>query len=121
MLKILLIDDEEEVLDVVSLVLKTMGYYVVKARDGKEGIRRFDELSFDVVVTDLNMPLCNGDEVAKHIRKTDGNIQIICITGTPEDVDNSYFDIVLKKPFSFKKLVEYIKTIENRREILNKS
>jgi len=117
MLKILVIDDEEEVLDMVSLVLKTMGYHVVKAKDGEEGIKKFDELSFDVVVTDLNMPICNGDDVARHVRRTDGNIPVICITGTPEHVDDCYFDVVLKKPFSFKKLSEHIKAIENTREI----
>jgi CheY-like chemotaxis protein len=113
MLKILVIDDEEQVLYMISLTLKTVGYHIVKAKDGREGIRKFDELSFDIVITDLNMPFYNGDEVARHVRRTDGNIPIVCITGTPEDVVLSCFDLVLKKPFSLKELVGYIQEIEN--------
>ena len=114
MLKILVIDDEEEVLDSVSLVLESVGHQVVKARNGEEGIRIFDEFSFDVVITDLLMPICNGDQVVRHIRKNGGTIPVIGITGTPENADLSYFNIVLKKPFSFKTLIEYIKTIDNK-------
>lgn len=113
MLRILLIDDEETVLDTISFILKTEGYQVVKARNGEEGIRKFDELPFDIVITDLIMPLCNGNDVARYVRSSGRSIPIIGITGTPEDVVKSCFDIVLKKPFSIKKLVGHIKEIEN--------
>jgi DNA-binding response OmpR family regulator len=113
MLKILVIDDEEQIREMISLALKTMGYHVVKAKDGAEGIRKFSESLFDIVITDFFMPFYNGDEVASHIRKTDGNIPIICITGTPEAVGLNFYDIVLEKPCSLKKLTEYIKAIEN--------
>jgi DNA-binding response OmpR family regulator len=115
MLKILVIDDEEEVLDMVSLVLKTTGYYVVKARNGEEGIKKFDELSFDIVITDFNMPFYNGEEVARHVRSASRNIPTICITGKPENIDQSDFDLVLEKPFSLKKLVEYIRLVESKK------
>jgi two-component system, OmpR family, response regulator VicR len=115
MLKILVIDDEEQVLDIISLVLKTLGYNVVKARDGQEGIRKFDESFFDIVITDFNMPFYNGDEVARHIHNANGDFPIICITGAPEDIDFNCFDIVLGKPFSFTELAESVKKIVNAR------
>jgi len=113
MVKILLIDDEEDVLNTISMVLKTMGCHVVQARDGEEGISRFEELSFDIVITDLIMPNYNGNDVARYIRNARDNIKIIGITGTPEKAEAELFDILMIKPFSINKLIEYIKLIEN--------
>ena len=112
MLKILVIDDEETVLDSISLVLKNAGYQVVKARNGEEGIRIFDQYSFDIVITDFFMPVCNGNQVAKYIRNNRKTTPVIGITGTPEEADFSCFDIVLKKPFSLKKLIEHINILK---------
>ena len=112
MLKILLIDDEEEVLRTIALVLQSAGYQVVKARNGEEGIERFDEFSFDMVITDLFMPLANGDEVARHVRNAGKGIPIIGMTGTPEDMDRTCFDQVLEKPFLFEELIKSIKELE---------
>jgi CheY-like chemotaxis protein len=116
MMTVLVIDDEEEVLDSISLILKAVGYHVVKARDGEEGIRKFHEHSFDIVITDLFMPSCNGDEMARHVRREGKGIPVIGITGNPWDMDLGCFDIVMKKPFSLKKLVEYIKTVGSPEE-----
>jgi DNA-binding response OmpR family regulator len=112
-LNILLIDDDESVLDSVSLVLQSAGFKITKANDGEDGIKKFDGSSFDIVITDLSMPLRNGDEVGKHIRNNGKSVPIICITGTPEDADLNCFDLVLEKPFSLKKLVEHVQSIES--------
>jgi CheY-like chemotaxis protein len=112
MLKILVVDDEDAVLKIISKVLKTAGHNVEEAVNGAEGIRKFNEYDFDVVVTDLFMPLCNGDELAKHVRNAGKDIPIIAITGTPDKIDKSCFDIVLKKPFSLKTLTGCIKALE---------
>jgi DNA-binding response OmpR family regulator len=109
MLKILLIDDEEEVLNTVARILETVGHNVVRARNGKEGIIRFDEHSFDLVITDLFMPVANGDQVARHVCTSEKKVPVIGITGTPKDIDRTYFDMVLEKPFMFEELVESIR------------
>jgi CheY-like chemotaxis protein len=110
MLKILLIDDEEEVLSTVARILQTVGHDVVKARNGKEGISRFDEHSFDLVITDLFMPIANGDQVASYVRNSEKKVPVIGITGTPKDMDRTCFDMVLEKPFMFEELIESIRT-----------
>jgi CheY-like chemotaxis protein len=112
MLKILVVDDEEAVLKIISKVLKTAGHNVEEARDGADGIRKFNEYDFDVVVTDMLMPLCNGDELAKHVRNAGKDIPVIGITGTPEKIEKSCFDVVLVKPFPLKVLTECIKAID---------
>jgi CheY-like chemotaxis protein len=109
MLKILLIDDEEEVLNTIAGILQTVGHNVVKAKNGVEGISRFNEYSFDLVITDLFMPLANGDEVAKHVHTAEKKVPVIGITGTPQDMDRTCFDKVLEKPFMFEDLMESIR------------
>jgi CheY-like chemotaxis protein len=112
MLKILLIDDEVEVLDTIAIVLQAAGYHVVKAWNGEEGIKRFNEHSFDLVITDLFMPFANGNEVARHVRTAQKSVPVIGITGTPNDVDLACFDKVLGKPFPFDELIKYIRELE---------
>jgi CheY-like chemotaxis protein len=109
MLKILLIDDEEEVLNTVARILQIAGHSVVKARNGKEGISRFDEHPFDLVITDLFMPIANGDEVARYVRTAEKRVPVIGITGTPQDMDRTFFDKILEKPFMFEDLITSIK------------
>jgi CheY-like chemotaxis protein len=110
MLQILLIDDEEEVLNTIARILQASGHGVVKARNGKEGISRFNELPFDLVITDLFMPFANGDEVARHVRTAEKRVPVIGITGTPKDMDRSCFDKILEKPFMFEDLIESIRS-----------
>jgi CheY-like chemotaxis protein len=112
MLKILVVDDEEAVLKTISMILKADGHDVKEARDGADGIKKFNEYDFDVVVTDLFMPFCNGDKLAIHVHNAGKHIPVIAITGSPEKIEKSCFDIVLIKPFPLKVLAECIKAIE---------
>ena len=117
--RILFADDNKEIRGIISSMLDKLGYDVVTADDGAEAIKKFNESSFDVVVTDLMMPGTNGYDLAKHIRKkANGAIPtVIGITGTAWDVDLSFFDIVLEKPFSIKKLIKCINDLENKQEL----
>ncbi|MBN1627830.1 MAG: response regulator [Deltaproteobacteria bacterium] len=116
--RILFVDDNKEYLGIISSVLNKVGYDVVTAENGIDAIDKFDESSFDAVVTDLIMPGANGYELAKYIRDTsgdDGTPAIICITGTSCDIDRRSFDVFLEKPFSIKKLIGYLKDFENKK------
>jgi len=116
--RILFVDDNKDVLETASSILNQLGYDVVTAVNGAEAIDRFNELSFDAVVTDLIMPGTNGFELVKHIRDTaSGPIPaVIAMTGTAWNIDMTYFDLVLEKPFSMKKLIECLKDFENKRK-----
>jgi CheY-like chemotaxis protein len=116
--RILFVDDNKDVLGTVSLILNKAGYEVVTAENVVEAINRFNESSFDAVVTDLIMPGADGHELARHIRETaNGAVpMVIGITGTSWGIDMSCFDIVLQKPFSIKKLMEYLNNFENKRK-----
>jgi CheY-like chemotaxis protein len=116
--KILFVDDNKEVVEILSSILTEVGYDVIIAGDGAEAINRFDESSFDIVVTDLAMPGADGYELAKYIRASERGLRpsIICITGSTLDIDRSCFDHILEKPFSIKKFIECLRDFESKKE-----
>jgi len=69
MRRILVIDDEQSIRTIISLLLREMGYCVEAAENGKEGIEIFHrDGDFDLVITDIRMPKMDGNQVARHIR-----------------------------------------------------
>jgi len=106
---VLVIDDEKGILQIMRQALTKFGHSVETAADGQEGIRKFDDGSFDIVITDIRMPGIDGNGVVKHIRNSDKqSIPVIAISGTPWLMESNAFDMVLAKPFPLKKLVESI-------------
>ncbi|MBW1841565.1 MAG: response regulator [Deltaproteobacteria bacterium] len=88
MRKILLIDDEEGNVRVLSISLKSDGYDVVTAFSGEEGLEVFDSESPDIVLTDLKMPGMNGLEVLKKVKENSPETEVIIITGHG-DIDSA--------------------------------
>ena len=110
--QILVIDDEEFILDTVREALTMNGYEVEVAADGQEGIQKFDEGSFDLVITDMQMPGLDGNNVVEHIRNSDRHFTpIIGFSGTPWLLQKSDFDIVFIKPFPLQDLVNAIQNL----------
>jgi len=107
MLNILVVDDEEAILYMLTEVLKKYGFNVETALGGIEGVQKFDEGVFDLVITDLCMPGIDGNDLAKHIRNSDRqSTPIIGISGTSWLMKSNYFNTVLSKPFSIQTLVD---------------
>jgi DNA-binding NtrC family response regulator len=81
--KILLVDDEPNVLNLASLVLKGAGHSVITSKNGVEGLRTFTDAqdSFTVLVTDVQMPLMDGIEMAKAIKSKKKEMKVIFISG----------------------------------------
>jgi len=110
MYHILVIDDEKMILDLVQFVLSKAGFKVEIALDGQEGIKKFDNGRFDLVITDILMPGLDGRDVVEHIRNSDKPCTpIIGISGTPWLFKNIQFDAVFTKPFLFEDLVSSIR------------
>ena len=107
--QILVIDDQEFILDTVREALTMNGYEVEVAADGQEGIQKFDDGCFDLVITDMQMPGIDGNNVVEHIRNSDRQFTpVIGFSGTPWLLQKSDFDIVFVKPFSLQDLVDAI-------------
>ncbi len=108
---ILVIDDEKGILQIIRQTLTRFGHNVETAEDGQEGIQKFDDGNFDVVITDILMPGIDGNGVVQHIRKSARqSIPVIAISGTPWQLESNDFDMVLPKPFPLKKLVDSIRS-----------
>jgi len=109
---ILVIDNEESILLMITMALAKCGFNVEIAADGLEGIKKFDEGSFDLVVTDILMPRLNGNGVIQHIRNSEKKYTpVIAMSGTPWLVKNGDFDAVLPKPTSIQTLVDTVKNL----------
>lgn len=79
--KILLIDDEEDILDVLSLSLRSDGYNVITAPSGEKGLEAFEKESPLIILTDLKMPGMDGLEVLKRIKNSNPDVEVIVVTG----------------------------------------
>ncbi len=81
--RILVVDDEELIRDLLKMVLVDEGYVVVTAADGEEAIKRLEMSPFDLVITDLVMPRVNGVEVLRAAKRIDPGYPVMVITGYP--------------------------------------
>jgi signal transduction histidine kinase len=81
MLKLLLIEDEEPTRRALGRTLKSDGYQVLTAEDGKKGIELFTQEKPPIVLTDIKMPGIDGIEVLKRIKALDNEVEVIVITG----------------------------------------
>lgn len=109
--RILIIEDDLNILKLLRLFLENRGYEVKTAQNGIEGIEVLDgDPCFRVVLTDIRMPGKNGNHVAKYIRANEKmqDTRILAITAFPKDAEEALFDSVLTKPFEFKKLIALI-------------
>ena len=111
--RILVIDDEETVRDVLSKILSQINYRVIAAKNGEEGLRLFKEGEFDMVLTDLGMPGMSGWEVCKTIKKMNPRTPVGMITGWDAMVDQakieeSGIDFLIPKPFQFDQILKVL-------------
>lgn len=78
--KIVLIDDEQDIRDVVSMTLKDAGYHVITAENGEDGLRRCNEFFPQIVITDIRMPKMDGIQVLESIKKLYPDTEVIVVT-----------------------------------------
>lgn len=85
--RVLVVDDEDLVRLVVARRLRLAGFDVTEARDGLEALARLPGVGADIVVTDLNMPRCNGEQLIRELRRSasTATLPILLMTGGPID------------------------------------
>ena len=117
--RLLVVDDELFVLDLLNEILECEHCEVVMAHDGTEALARFREQEFDGVFTDVGMPGMSGWELAREIRQVNKTIPIAIITGWGEIVGSNEqraagVDWVVAKPFTADRIAELVREINCR-------
>lgn len=117
MSKILLVDDDIELTDLLAEVLRLTGFEVEVANNGQEALDKLNE-SHQLVLLDIMMPVLNGIETLKKIRQT-SNVPVMMLTARGEEIDRVLglelgADDYLPKPFNDRELVARIKAILRR-------
>ncbi|CBH21141.1 transcription response regulator-like protein [Acetoanaerobium sticklandii] len=128
--KILIIEDEENISEIVAKYLQKEGYSTLIANDGIEGLALFRDSNPDLVISDVMMPTIDGLEVLREIRLI-SDVPVIMLTAKQEEVDRlkgfeNGADDYVTKPFSPKELVRRVmvmlkrtyKTIENKQVLI---
>ncbi len=120
--KILLIDDEEEVREVLIELLVSDGYVVAACADGRSGLSRLQQEPFDLVISDLGMPGLSGWEVARLVKHRYPGIPVALITGwgdriDAEEVRTKGVDFLVAKPFKLEDITAMVVQALSRRTL----
>jgi putative two-component system response regulator len=102
--RILIADDEPAVRDAIRLLLRVDQHQVSEATNGREALNLFARQPFDLVITDMEMPLMKGNELAASIKRLVPKQPILMITAYAEKLGgaaNNPVDALLNKPFTF--------------------
>ena len=118
MAKILIVDDESNIIELLRLYLEKEGYSTTSARSGTEALAKFSHENPDLIILDIMIPEPDGWQVCREIRKT-SNVPIIMLTAKAETFDKVLglelgADDYLTKPFEAKELVARVKAVLRR-------
>ncbi|MBB6675431.1 response regulator transcription factor [Cohnella nanjingensis] len=123
--KILIVDDDREIANLIDIYLKNEGYATDKAHDGEEAIERLAQEPFDLIVLDVMMPKMDGLEACRRIR-AEREIPILMVSAKAEDMDKilglmTGADDYLIKPFNPLELLARVKSLLRRSYLFGQS
>ena len=115
--KILLVDDDDQIRSMVSQILSRVGYEVISTDSGELGLSLFTKNRFDLVMTDIEMPGMDGWTLAHQIKDISANTPVILMTGNDEYETRNRFeqspaDQLIFKPFKYREVVNAIQLAE---------
>ncbi|MBW2465808.1 MAG: diguanylate cyclase [Deltaproteobacteria bacterium] len=123
-LKILLVDDDQSILDILADLMPIFGHDFDKAVNGEEAVKKLKEEVFDIVLTDMIMPKMDGMELLKHIKANYPNIKVMVVTGydrafTYTDVIKAGASDFISKPFNIDELEAKINRLAREIELVS--
>lgn len=115
--KILIVDDEKSILDVLTYALKKEGYLIERAYNGEEALNKVKSFNPNIVILDLMLPIINGYEVCRKLENE--NIGILMLTAKNDIVDKILglelgADDYLTKPFDIREVLARVKSLSRR-------
>jgi len=114
-LKVLFVDDEEDVREGNGIFLRKFFDDVTVCSDGQDGYDEFKQQEgFDVVITDIKMPIMNGVEMVKKIKELDSNVFTVFLTASNSLLagQEKIADLCFQKPLSFEDMIEVLSNLE---------
>ena len=125
MLKILLAEDDKDLNLITTSYLKNAGHDVVSVFNGLDALKELENNNFELILTDIMMPLCDGFELARLVRENDKQIPLIFMSARDDKPTKQLgyrvgIDDYIVKPFDFDELVFKISALERRLNV-NKS
>lgn len=124
--RLLVIEDEIRLAEILKKQLEESGFTADMANDGYSGRLKFEQSSYDLVILDINLPLMNGYELCKEIRKTNQTVPVIMLTafGSTENKITGFdagADDYVMKPFDFRELLARINVFLKRSNLTDYS
>ncbi len=113
--RVLIVDDENAIVDILKFNLEKAGYGTLCAYDGQRGLALAREANPDLILLDVMLPYIDGFEVCRTLREEGNNVPIIMITAREEETDKVFglelgADDYITKPFSVRELLARVKT-----------
>jgi two-component system alkaline phosphatase synthesis response regulator PhoP len=120
--KILIVEDDENIMDVVEIHLRDLGYDVDKAMDGDSGLEKALNNSYPLIILDLMLPGRDGFDICRNIRQENPYTPILMLTARQDEVDKVLglefgADDYITKPFSVREFIARVKAILRRIEV----
>ncbi len=115
--KILLVDDDAEIIEAIRFALEAKGYSVLVARDGNQGLAMAEREAPDLMILDMMMPKRSGFLVLEKLRRTNPNpLRVIMITANEGSRHKAYAEMLgvddyLRKPFAMDRLIETVERL----------
>jgi DNA-binding response OmpR family regulator len=121
MAKVLVVDDEKNIVELAKLYLTKEGYDVISAADGAEALKKVKAQRPALVILDIMLPQVDGWEVCRRLRRAEDDVPIIMLTARGDDVDRIVglelgADDYVVKPFNPRELVARVKAVLRRYE-----
>lgn len=118
-MKILIADDDRDLLELVAFTLTQAGFFIVKASDGAAALRAFATEAPDLLILDINMPVRSGFDICEEVRRESARVPVMMLTvrGEEEDLVRALeigADDYLNKPFSPRTLIARVKALLRR-------
>ncbi len=120
--KALIIEDDQDIANLISIHLSDMEFEVDKAYDGKDGLLKALNNTYKIIILDIRLPGLDGFEVCKKLRSEKVQTPILIVTSKSEEIDKIIglefgADDYITKPFSIRELMARVKAILRRSEI----
>ncbi|MCY1046026.1 response regulator [Corallococcus sp. bb12-1] len=106
-IKVLLVEDDGDSRELLAELLED-DFDVTTAADGVSGLRAFEEIHPDVVVTDESLPGMNGTELAQQVKEREPNARVVLVSGYAQVDGAGYCDVVMRKPIDVEGLSKMV-------------